>query len=90
MLYGAKSAVYLAESQLEGGDKTKALNTARALVDSGTPYSYWLARGFIVLSDALRAQGKEYEANEYLNALRENYPGSESDIFQAIEQRLNK
>ena len=90
MLYGAKSAVYLAESQLEGGDKTKALNTARALVDSGTPYSYWLARGFIVLSDALRAQGKEYEANEYLNAWRENSPGSESDIFQAIEQRLNK
>ena len=60
-----------------------------ALTTSGTPHSYWLARGFILLSDIYAAQGKKFEAREYLNALRENYPGSESDIFMMIDSRLS-
>lgn len=88
--YGAKSAVYMAETQLDNGDKDGAHSTATTFVNSGTPHSYWLARGFIVLSDALRAQGKQYEADEYLRALRQNYPGVEADIFTMIDERLEK
>lgn len=86
--YGAKSAVYLAETLLDNSDRKGAVEAARALIDSGTPHAYWLGRAFIVLSDAYRAMGKTYEADEYLKALRENYPGTEADIFAAIEQRL--
>ena len=39
-------------------------------------------------SDILRKQGKDFEANEYLKSLQSNYPGTEADIFQMIEQRL--
>ena len=42
------------------------------------------------MSDIYAAQGKIFEAREYLNALRSNYPGSESDIFDMIDTRLAK
>lgn len=89
-LYGAKSAYYMAQSYFADGDNDKAKTAVEALVESGTPHAYWLARGFILLSDIYQAQGKDFEAREYLNALRENYPGNESDIFMMIDNRLNK
>lgn len=88
--YGAKAAVALAEAQLAAGDAKAARKTAQAFTDSDTPHTYWLARGFIVLSDALRSLGEKYDADEYLRALRENYPGSEADIFTMIDERLGK
>lgn len=87
---GAKSAVYLAQSLLDRGDAVGAQKVADKLIDSNTPHSYWLARGFIVLSDSLRAQGKTFEADQYLTTLRKNYPGREADIFSMIEERLTK
>jgi TolA-binding protein len=89
-LYGAKSAVYLAQAQLDKGNTAEAVKIADKFINSGTPHTYWLGRGFIVLSDAYRKQGKTYEANEYLKALKENYPGTEADIFSMIDERLKK
>ena len=86
---GSMSAVALAEAQLSKGDADTAATTAKAFLDAGSPYNYWTARGFIVYTDALRAQGKAFEADEYLRVLKENYPGQEPEIFQMIETRLN-
>jgi len=88
--YGAKSAYYLAESLAESGQTDRAMRTASELVSSGTPHAYWLARAFILISDLYAAQGKNFEAREYLDALKQNYPGNDSDIFMMIEQRLDK
>ncbi len=85
---GSRSAVYLAQSQLDRGDARKARKTADTFIDANPPHQYWLARGFIVLSDALRAQGETFEADVYLKSLRENYPGNEAEIFEMIESRL--
>lgn len=90
MMYGAQSAVCLAESYLEAGDTGKAKTAAESLINSGTPHTYWLARAFITLSDIYAAQGKAFEAREYLLSLRENYPGKEPDIFKMIDERLGK
>ena len=87
-IYGCKSAVALAESLLGSGDAAGARTAADKFINSNPPHAYWLARGFIVLSDALRAQGDTFEADEYLRTLKENYPGSEADIFEMIEKRL--
>ena len=88
--YGARAAVSLAESQLAAGHADKARATADALINANPPHAYWLARGFIVLSDALRAQGNSFEADEYLRSLKSNYPGTEAEIFDMIETRLNQ
>ncbi len=87
-LYGAKSAYYLAQCYYDSGNMEKARETVDALIDSNTPHRYWLARGFILLSDIDRKEGNTFEADEYLKSLRSNYPGTESDIFRMIDQRL--
>lgn len=89
-LYGAKSAFALAQSYFDGGDTALAQQRVEDLIDSATPHTYWLARAFILLSDIYAAQGKKYEAREYLNSLRENYPGSETDIIEMIDSRRKK
>ena len=58
--------------------------------DAGSPHEYWLARGYIVLADALAARSSKAAAREYLESLKENYPGTESDIIRMIDSRLNK
>ena len=87
-LYGAKSAFYLAQHYYDGSQYKKARTTVERLIDSNTPHSYWLARGYILLSDICRKQGDDFEATEYLKSLKENYPGTESDIFMMIDERL--
>lgn len=89
-LYGAKSAVYAAEALNAGAKYAEAAKVSEAFVNSGTPHTYWLARGFITLADAYAGQGRDFEAREYVKALKENYPGNEADIMDMIEQRLNK
>jgi len=89
-LYGSMSAVYLAKSLFDSGDTASAKSTVDALIDANPPHSYWLARGFILYSDILNAQGNKFEAREYLKSLRNNYPGKDADIFDMINQRLNK
>lgn len=89
-LYGIKCAVSAAEAMLESGDTDGALEVARSVTSSGSTHRYWVARAFIVLSDAYRKAGKDFEAREYLEALRQNYPGDEADIFSMIESRLEK
>lgn len=87
-LYGAKSAVEASSALLEAGKTGDALDIAKKFVNSGSPHRYWVARGFIVLSDAYKAQKKDYEARQYLEALRDSYPGKEPDIFMMIDSRL--
>lgn len=86
--YGAKSAVYHAQALLEDKRLKEAKEVADRLIGSDTPQTYWLARGFIVYSDVLRAEGSKFEADEYLRSLRSNYPGQEADIFEMIDSRL--
>lgn len=87
-LYGAMSAYQSAQSQADRGDLDGAKKAAEALISSDTPHRYWLARGFIVYSDILRKEGNTFEADEYLKSLRSNYPGTEADVFQMIDDRL--
>lgn len=85
---GTKAAYYIARQLFEQGETEKARTETEALIDSDTPHIYWLARGFILLSDIYRAQGKNFEADQYLRSLRQNYPGKESDIINLIDSRL--
>lgn len=88
-LSGAKAAVELGEWYLANGNTKDALDVLEKFTDAGSIHAYWLARGFIALADAYKAEGNDYLAAEYLKSLRDNYPGDEPDITEAIESRLN-
>ncbi len=85
---GARAAVELGEWFLDQGRTPEATEVLTAFTDAGTPQAYWLARGFIALSDAYRKSGQVSLAKEYLRSLKENYPGREPDIHKAIDARL--
>lgn len=86
---GVKSAYYLSQNLFDNENAEAAREQVNAIIDSGTPHTYWLARAFILLSDIFAATDNRFEAREYLRSLRENYPGTENDIFQMIDTRLN-
>lgn len=88
-VHGVMSAVYLGESLMKRGKLNEARTAVNNMINAEPSNQYWLARAFITLSDILRRQGQEFEANEYLKSLKSNYPGTESDIFEMIDTRLN-
>lgn len=88
-LYGAKSAVELGRSLLARKQYAAAEKEMLKFTEAGTPHQFQLAQGFIILADAYTAQGKKYLAKEYLVSLKENYPGTEPEIIEEIEKRLN-
>ena len=88
--YGAMSAVALASHYYNVGNLQESKRLIESFIDSSSPYDYWLARGYILLSDICRAEGNVFEANEYLRTLRSNYPGSEKEIFDLIDERLKQ
>lgn len=87
---GAQAAYELAQMQFDNGDIDDAEDTLTAFNNSNTPHYYWLAKGFILLSDIFQKQGKNQDAIDYLKTLKTNYPGKEADIFNDIESRLSK
>ena len=58
-------------------------------IDSGTPHAYWLARGFILLSDVYVKTDRDMEAKQYLLSLKSNYTESK-EINNMIADRLAK
>lgn len=87
-LAGSTATYYVGQIELDNGNLEEAKTMADKLVDSNTSHFYWLARGFILLSDVTRAEGNVFEADEYLRQLKANYPGSDDDINALINQRL--
>lgn len=85
---GAKAAVRLAELYLEDKDYSRAEKLMLNFTEQGTPHQYQLAKGFILLADAYHGLKKNSLAREYLISLKDNYPGNEPEIRNAIESRL--
>jgi TolA-binding protein len=88
--YGAQASYELSRMQYEVGNYKAAEQTINALIDAGTPHTYWLAKSFLTLADIYHKQGNVTQAREYLQSLKSSYPGKEKEIFNAIDTRLNK
>ena len=88
--YGAQASYELSRMQYEMGNLNGAEQTINALIDAGTPHNYWLAKSFLTLADVYYKRGNVSQAREYLQSLKSNYPGKEKDIFNEIDNRMNK
>ncbi len=86
---GAEAKYLLAQYYFDNGSNDECENEIKSYIDMGTPHSYWLARGFVLLADLYSAQGRTMEAKQYLLSLQNNYEGND-DIATMIEERLKK
>lgn len=86
----SRASVERASSLFGRGKAAEAHKEIDSFINTNPSSQYWLARAFILLSDILRSEGNDFEADEYLISLRTNYPGTEADILQMIDTRLKK
>lgn len=88
-LYGAEAKYLVAQQLYNAGQYAEAEQELLNFIDQSTPHAYWLARGFILLSDVYMAMDKNLDARQYLLSLQQNYQGND-DIESMIESRLKK
>lgn len=88
-LYGAEAKYLVAQQLYNAGQYAEAEQELLDFIDQSTPHAYWLARGFILLSDVYVAMDKNLDARQYLLSLQQNYQGND-DIESMIESRLKK
>ena len=87
-VYGAEAQFLMAEAYYSWKSYDKAEAQVKEFMQKTTPHQYWLARALIVLSDTYYAKGDKFQARQYIESLKANYKGNESDIQQMIEERL--
>jgi TolA-binding protein len=88
-VYGAEAKYLLAQFYFDKNDTDRAEKELKDFIEKGTSHPYWLARGFILLSDIYIRQGDDFQARQYLTSLQKNYKGSD-DIAGMIKERLDK
>ncbi|MPM36325.1 hypothetical protein SDC9_82920 [bioreactor metagenome] len=88
-VYGAEAKYLVGQILFDQKDYAVAEKEILDFIDQSTPHTYWLARGFVLLSDIYMATNKKLDARQYLLSLQQNYQAND-DIKGMIESRLNK
>lgn len=84
---GAETKYLLAQTYLRLNLLNDAEREVLEFAKTGTSHQYWLAKGFIVLSDVYVKKGEDFQAKQYLLSLQKNY--TKQDTIQSmIIQRL--
>ena len=86
--YGAEAQFILADNYYKNNQYDQAEAQVKEFMQKGTTHQYWMARALIVLSDTYLAKGDEFQARQYIESLRNNYQGDETDIQEMINARL--
>ncbi|MFR9166062.1 MAG: tetratricopeptide repeat protein [Dysgonomonas sp.] len=89
-LFGAEANFMLADVYYQNKSYDEAIKQIQSFMKQGTPHEFWMAKALIVLSDCYAAKGEDFQAKQYLESLKANYKGTEQEISNAIDQRLNK
>ena len=84
---GAEAAYYLAEIAFLTDRTAEAENRVYELSENFAAQDYWVAKGFILLSDIFIKNGNEFQARETLKSIIENYQGPE--LGEIAKQKLN-
>ena len=86
-IYGAEAKYRLAQYLFDSGKTAEAEKEVLDYLEVSTPHAYWLARGFVLLSDIYTKLDRKLEARQYLLSLKQNYQ-ADDDIAGMIESRL--
>jgi TolA-binding protein len=89
-VYGAEAKYLLAQYYFDTKKAIEAKIIIQDYIQQGTPYPYWLAKSFILLSDIYAAENDKLQARQYLESLQVNYKNTNDDIHRIIKERLKK
>lgn len=84
---GAEAKYLLANIYFEQGKLAESESEIMDFAKKNTPYQFWLARSFILLSDIYIRQGNDFQAKQYLLSLQKNYTVAD-EIQDMINVRL--
>jgi tetratricopeptide (TPR) repeat protein len=85
---GAEAKYLLADLYYKQGNMTDAEAEVMDFAKKNTPYPFWLARSFVLLSDVYIKQNNDFQAKQYLLSLQKNYKTAD-EIQTLITDRLN-
>jgi tol-pal system protein YbgF len=91
---GAEAMFNIAEIEFKLRDTQASEKTVFELINRYTAYDYWVARGFILLSDIYVKNGNNFQAKQTLQSIIDNYEGDDlrviaSDKLAVIVGREN-
>ena len=86
---GAEAKYHTAQAYYELGELDKAENEVMSFAQQPTQQQYWLARSLIVLADVSHKRGDDFQAQQYLLSLKNNYTNKD-DILQRVEEKLKQ
>lgn len=87
---GAESTYLLVSDAFNAGRFDDVSRLVEAFAASGTPMVYWLARSRILLGDSFVAKGDAAGAGTIYKDILDNYPETDDDIHNRIQERLSK
>jgi len=85
---GAEAKFLLANLYFDQGKLSESENEVMDFAKKNTPYQFWLARSFVLLSDVYIKQNNDFQAKQYLLSLQKNYKPAD-EIQTMITDRLN-
>ena len=88
-VFGAESQYLLAETYYNRKHYDTAEKQVTEFMKKGTPHEYWMARALIILADVYAAKGDYFQARQYIESLKANYKGQETDIMDMVNGRLS-
>jgi predicted Zn-dependent protease len=71
--HGAEAKYRLAQIAFDEGKLDQAEEQIMAFAGMNTSHQYWLARAFVLLADVYVARGDDFQAQQYLLSLQQNY-----------------
>lgn len=86
----SRATVIKALDLYDKGRTMDARRMVQKMIDKGTTDTYWLARGFILLSDTYAKEGDKATAKTYLEGVKSNYSNKTDGIIKIINERLRK
>jgi len=85
---GAEAQYLVAETQFNLGKLEQAKKSIYVIRDVFTGYDYWVAKGFILLSDVFVAMDDPFQAKHTLKSVIDNYEGAQ--LKQIAKKKLEQ
>ena len=86
--WGAEAKYYQALIAFNNKDDKKAETLIYQLSDQYSDFEYWVAKGFILLSDIYMVRNNSFQAEQTLKSIIDNYQGE--DLRQIAREKLKK